>query len=175
MDKIIQAIFEKKITQPDLILKFLNIEIKNALKQHNTQSKQRDGMDIALLRLNTRTNTLEFASANRPLYIVRNNRLEEHKGDKVSIAGFTPDEHDFKQLSFALSKDDCLYLSTDGYADQFGGPEAKKFMTRNFKSLLESVSGMDMSSQEKALINNHLTWKGHHEQVDDILVIGVKI
>jgi serine phosphatase RsbU (regulator of sigma subunit) len=175
MDKITQAIFEKKITEPKAILEFLNVEIKNTLKQHDDETKQRDGMDLALVRINVKTNTLDFAAANRPLYIVSEGKLREYKSDKVAIAGFTPDDHAFKQLTLQLNKGDRLYLTTDGFADQFGGSESKKFMTRNFKALLESLPAEDMNAQEKELINSHLTWKGHYEQVDDILVIGIKV
>lgn len=175
MDKIAQGIFEKKITEPAEILKFLNIEIKNSLKQHDGDSKQRDGLDLALVRINIKTNQVDFSSANRPIYVVSKETIAEYKADKVAIAGFTPDDHRFQQLSVSLNKGDCLYLSTDGYADQFGGPENKKFMTKNFKLLLGKVHHLDMNSQEKELINNHLTWKGNYEQVDDILVIGIKI
>jgi serine phosphatase RsbU (regulator of sigma subunit) len=175
MDKITQAIFEKKITEPKAILEFLNVEIKNTLKQHDDETKQRDGMDLALVRINIKTNTLDFAAANRPLYIVSGGKLTEYKSDKVAIAGFTPDDHVFRQLTLDLKKGDRLYLATDGFADQFGGDHSKKFMTKNFKALLESLPADDMNHQEKELINSHVTWKGHYEQVDDILVIGVKI
>lgn len=175
MDKITQAIFEKKITEPKAILEFLNVEIKNTLKQHGDETKQRDGLDLALVRINIKTHSLDFASANRPLYIVSDGKLKEYKSDKVAIAGFTPDDYVFKQINLQLKKGDRLYLSTDGFADQFGGPESKKFMTKNFKALLESLPPEDMNAQEKELINSHLTWKGQNEQVDDILVIGIKI
>jgi serine phosphatase RsbU (regulator of sigma subunit) len=175
MDKIIQAIFEKKLHEPKEILKFLNIEIKKALKQHHDESKQRDGLDIALIRINTKTNELDFASANRPLYLISNRVLTEYKADKVAIAGFTPDEHNFMQLSLKVNKGDCIYISTDGYADQFGGENGKKFMTKNFKSLLQSAAQKDMLNQEAEVIKSHINWKGRYEQVDDVLVIGIKI
>jgi serine phosphatase RsbU (regulator of sigma subunit) len=175
MDKLSQAMFEKKLTEPKEILSFVNIEIKNSLKQHDDKTKQRDGLDLALVRINTRTNVIDFSAANRPLYIVSKGEMKEHKADKISIAGFTPDEHLFQQISLQLNKGDCLYLSTDGYADQFGGTESKKFMTKNFKSLLQKIHHLDMNSQESELINNHLSWKGNYEQVDDILVIGIKM
>lgn len=74
-----------------------------------------------------------------------------------------------------MNKDDCIYIASDGYADQFGGNEGKKFMTKNFKSLLQSSSSKDMKTQETEVINSHTGWKGNYEQVDDILVIGIKI
>ena len=84
------------------------------------------------------------------------------------------------QLSIQLSKGDCIYIASDGYADQFGGDSSsgsggKKFMTKNFKSLLQSASKNDMKTQETEVINSHVGWKGNYEQVDDILVIGIKI
>lgn len=175
MDKIIQAIFEKKLNEPSEILKFLNVEIKNALKQHQDKNKQRDGLDIALIRLDTKTNKVDFSSANRPLYLINNGVLTEYKGDKVAIAGYTPDDYPFRQITLQLQKGDCLYTSSDGYADQFGGAEGKKFMTKNFKALLQSIYTMDMKAQENEVINKHTQWKGNYEQVDDILVIGIKI
>jgi serine phosphatase RsbU (regulator of sigma subunit) len=175
VDKITQAIFEKNLREPKELLKFLNIEIKKALKQHNESSRQRDGLDIALLKFDTRNNTVSYAGANRPLYVVTKGKLSEFKPDKVAIAGFTDDGYEFNQQTIALSKEDNLYIFSDGYADQFGGQEGKKFMSRNFKSLLESISHLDAESQEKEVINTHLSWKGTHEQVDDILVIGIKV
>lgn len=175
MDKIIQAIFEKKLVEPKGILQFLNVEIKKTLKQHHDTAKQRDGLDIALIRINTKTYTVDFSSANRPLYIISNGVLSEHKADKVAIAGFTPDDHLFQQLTLKLQKEDCIYISSDGYADQFGGEEGKKFMTKNFKAMLQKVSQKDMKTQEAEVINSHNQWKGNYEQVDDILVIGIKI
>lgn len=175
MDKMTQAIFEKKILEPKDILSFLNIEIKKALKQHDESSQQRDGLDIALLRFNLSDNTVMYAGANRPLYLVRDGRLNEYKPDKVAIAGFTDDNHVFSQQSIRLVKHDWLYIFSDGYADQFGGPDGKKYMSRNFKNLLVSVAAQDAEVQEREIVNGHMTWKGQYEQVDDILVIGIKV
>jgi serine phosphatase RsbU (regulator of sigma subunit) len=175
VDKITQAIFEKKILEPKDILRFLNVEIKKALKQHNESSRQRDGLDIALLKFDLEKNTVSYSGANRPLYVTNSGTLSEHKPDKVAIAGFTDDAHEFNQITLSLKKGDGLYIFSDGFADQFGGPEGKKYMSRNFKSLLESVSGLDAAEQEKEVINRHLSWKGSYDQVDDILVIGIKV
>lgn len=175
MDKINQAIYEKRLTEPADILKFLNVEIKKALKQHNDESKQKDGLDISVLRFSKTKKTVVFAGANRPLFIIRDDVLTEYKSDKVAIAGFTADDHHFKQQKIDLHKEDCLYIFTDGYADQFGGPEGKKFMTKNFKSMVQSLSKKPMSEQEREITKSHSDWKGNYEQVDDILVIGLKM
>ncbi len=204
MDKLHQAIFEKHITEPSHILSFLNNEIKNALKQHNDESKQKDGLDLALLRFNKDLTSVVFAGANRPLYLIREGKTTEYKADKMAIAGFTPNTYEFKQQQIPLNTNDCLYVFSDGYADQFGlSAEAlaeaegiikdrassieqvnsakatltngKKFMTKNFKSLLESVADKDILTQKQEVMSRFKAWKGNYEQVDDILVIGIKI
>ena len=175
VDKITQAIFEKKLTQPSEILKFLNVEIKNALKQHDHAAKQKDGLDIALIKFNLKTSTLTYSSANRPVFVVQNSILAEYKPDKTAIAGFTPSHYEFTQTDIKLNKSDCVYIFSDGYADPFGGNEGKKFMTKNFKSMLTAISSKDMKAQETEIVNTHYNWKGTYEQVDDILVIGIKI
>lgn len=175
IDKINKAVFEKKLKEPSEILKFLNIEIKNALKQDNYDSKQKDGFDIALLRFNKTLNKVVYAGANRPLYLVRDKVTFEYKPDKVSVGGFTPSDFQYKQLQIDLQKDDCLYMCTDGYADQFGGTSGKKFMTKNFKLFLELISSEDINTQQTQIKGNYDLWKGSYEQVDDVLVIGIKI
>ncbi len=175
MDKIVQAIFEKGITEPNKILSYLNVQIKNVLKQHSDESIQKDGMDIALLRFNSDNSVVDYAAANRPLYLIRDGVLIEYKADKTAIAGFTPNEQEFTNQKITLQKNDCLFLSTDGYADQFGGPDGKKMMTRKLKDVLISVSGMTASEQRTILEKNFDDWRGNNEQVDDVLLIGIKI
>lgn len=175
VDKITQAIFENKLTEPAEILSFLNVEIKKALKQHADDAKQKDGLDIALLKFNLNTNVLSFSSANRPLIIINQQGLNEYKPDKTAIAGFTPGHYRFTQTEIPLNKNDCIYVFSDGYADQFGGDEGKKFMTKNLKAMLQSISSLNMIDQEKEIVNTHFQWKRNYEQVDDILVIGIKI
>ena len=175
MDKIVQAIFEKKIIAPNKILSYLNVQIKNVLKQHSDASIQKDGMDIALLKFNNDLSEVEYSAANRPLYFVRDGKLIEYKADKTAIAGFTPNEQEFTNRVISLQKNDCLFLSTDGYADQFGGPDGKKMMTRKLKDVLISVSRLTAGEQRIVLEKNFDDWKGSNEQVDDVLIIGVKI
>lgn len=175
VDKIVQAVFEKKITSPSGILSYLNVEIKKVLKQHLDESKQKDGMDIALLKFSTLTNEVEFAGANRPLYVVRNNELIEYKSEKTAIAGFTPDDQEFSTTTVRLQKDDTLYIFTDGYADQFGGSDGKKMMTKNMKNMLLSIADLPAEEQYQKVKQKFLDWKQSYEQVDDVLVIGIKV
>lgn len=175
IDKIVQAIFEKKLSNPGKILSYLNQQIKKVLKQHSDASKQMDGMDIALLKFNNTMTELEFSGANRPLLLIRDKTLIEYKADKTAIAGFTSDDQEFSTTKISLEKNDSLFIFTDGYADQFGGDTGKKFMSKNLKDLLVSVSNLDCAEQRQKIDTAFNDWKKSYEQVDDVLVIGIKI
>lgn len=174
-DKIVQAVFEKKISSPGEILSFLNTQIKQVLKQHSDKSKQMDGMDLALLKFNESLTAVEYAGANRPLILVRNKSIIEYKADKMAIAGFTANDQQFTTTNIALQKNDSLFIFTDGYADQFGGDEGKKFMSKNLKELLVSISHLSSKEQEEKIATAFTDWKKSYEQVDDVLLIGIKI
>lgn len=175
IDKLVQAIFEKKLSNPGKILSYLNQQIKKVLKQHSDASKQMDGMDIALLKFNIALSELEFSGANRPLILIRDKVLIEYKADKTAIAGFTPDNQVFTTTKISLQKNDSLFIFTDGYADQFGGETGKKFMTKNLKDLLISIADLSSSEQKQKIEIAFNDWKKSYEQVDDVLVIGIKI
>ena len=175
IDKIVQAIFEKKISNPGLILSFLNKQIKQVLKQHSDASKQMDGMDLALLKFNEGLTEVEYSGANRPLLIVRDKKIIEYKADKLAIAGFTANDQQFTTRNIPLYKNDSLFIFTDGYADQFGGDEGKKFMSKKLKELLISVSELSSAEQEQKISEEFNNWKKTYEQVDDVLVVGIKI
>lgn len=175
IDKIVQAIFEKKLSNPGKILSYLNQQIKKVLKQHSDASKQMDGMDIALLKFNNTMTELEFSGANRPLLLIRDKTLIEYKADKTAIAGFTSDDQEFSTTKISLEKNDSIFIFTDGYADQFGGDTGKKFMSKKLKDLLVSVSNLDCAEQRQKIDTAFNDWKKSYEQVDDVLVIGIKI
>jgi serine phosphatase RsbU (regulator of sigma subunit) len=118
---------------------------------------------------------VDYAAANRPLYLIREGELIEYKADKTAIAGFTPNTQEFTNQKILLQKNDSIFISTDGYADQFGGPEGKKMMTKKLKSSLISISKLPSSEQKNILEKNFEDWKGTHEHVDDVLLIGIKI
>ncbi|MBK7818650.1 MAG: serine/threonine-protein phosphatase [Sphingobacteriaceae bacterium] len=170
-----QLSVERKMRSPGLILKYLNAEIKNSLKQNSDQSIQRDGMDIAIIHLDLASNKLTYAGDNRPLYIVRNREVIEYKATKHAIGGFTKYDQAFEEVKIDLQRDDLICLSTDGYADQFGGPEAKKFMTKNLKALLVKIAHLSAAEQMVELETVFNNWKGRHMQVDDVLIIGLRL
>ena len=174
-DKLNFAIQEKKLLQPSQILSELNKGVKAALKQNDTDSKSRDGMDIVLCAFDFKNKKLQYAGANRVLYKISNSEITEYSPTKSAIGGFTPEDFEFKNNSIEYVAGDVFYLFTDGYADQFGGDTGKKLMTKNFKKLLLSVSSKPLIEQKEEIRKTFESWKGDHEQIDDVLVIGVKV
>jgi serine phosphatase RsbU (regulator of sigma subunit) len=169
-----QLSVERKMRSPALILKYLNAEIKNSLKQNTDQSVQRDGMDIALIYFDISSQKLIYAGANRPLYIIRNKEVIEYKATKHAIGGFTKYDQTFEEIKIDLQKGDLICLSTDGYADQFGR-DGKKFMTKKLKTLLAQISHLSAADQKAQLESVFNNWKGLQEQVDDVCLIGLKV
>lgn len=164
----------KQTRDPGMLLQLLNRSIKDALHQDAGDSIK-DGMDIALCSL--RKNVLQYAGANRPLFIVRDgaNEVEEVKPDKIAIGGYTDDSQKFITHTIPLQSNDMIYLFSDGYVDQFGGPDGKKFMTKRFKELIISIAKLSPSMQQQALEKNIREWMRDIEQVDDMMVIGIRV
>ncbi|MBI3501169.1 MAG: tetratricopeptide repeat protein [Bacteroidetes bacterium] len=159
------------------ILSHLNKGIKVSLHQTDSNESTRDGMDIALCSVDTDARVVKYAGANRPLWIIRNGQtvVEEIKATKKAIGGFTEDNQHFDSHEIKLQQGDTFYLSTDGYADTFSGQDGKKLMTKRFKEILLDIQTKTMQEQEKYLDDFIENWKAGTEQVDDILVIGVRL
>ena len=169
-----QIVNERGITQPSLILDYLNRGITEALKQK--ENEVTDGMDIALCTFDLNTLQLQYSGANRPLWIFRNDELIEIKPDKLAIGGFRiSNEATFTNHEMPLQRGDTIYLFTDGFADQFGGPFGKKFLSKQFREILFSIQKLSMREQEKKLTEIFTEWKGNVTQVDDVLVIGIRV
>ncbi len=171
IDKLNLSLFENKLNNPKDILYNINNQIKSAIKQ------QKDGLDIALIKYNLKNKTIQFAGANRNLWIVRNSELLEFKATKNCIAGHTPLNTEYNQADIKLEFGDFIVLSTDGYADQFGGTkgEGKKMMTKRFKQIVVEASQLPIADAEKLISNNYKNWMGNFEQIDDVCVIGFKV
>lgn len=168
-----EIVVTNKIHNPSEILSHLHIGVKTALKQHETES--RDGMDIAILAFDNNRRKLYYSGANRPLWIVSDGVLKELKPTKAAIGGLTIESQVYELHDVVYKKGDAFYISTDGYADQFGGEEGKKFMTKKFKETIVSAEHLKMAKQKEVYDNTIEKWRGNHEQVDDILVIGIRI
>jgi serine phosphatase RsbU (regulator of sigma subunit) len=133
-------------------------------------------MDMALCIFNFPAKKVEFAGANNPLLLIRNDTVIKFKGDRFPIGAFEGSKpQPFKNNKIDLLEGDCLYLSSDGYADQFGGPESKKFMFRRFEELLLEIHSQPMEVQKELLHKRLIEWMGANDQVDDILVIGIRV
>jgi PAS domain S-box-containing protein len=167
-----QLVKEKNITDPARILTLLNKKMKEFLRQTDSESKTRDGMDIGIIAISP-TEAI-YAGANRPLYLFRNKTLTIYPGNKAAIGGTTDSRHIFTSHKITIEPGDMMYLFTDGYADQFGGIKGKKFLTKRFKQLLENIHSSRIKEQELVLAQVFDKWKADHEQVDDVLVIGMK-
>jgi len=163
-------------TSPAEILNSLNYGVTHTLRQTKNSTPVRDGMDIALCVLDFEKRKLEYAGAYNPVYLVRNGELITYKADKVPIGAFIDEElHEYTNNSIDLQAGDMIFISSDGFEDQFGGEQNKKFMVSRFRNLLLSIAPEPVDRQKELLNQAFLDWKGDNEQVDDILVIGVKI
>lgn len=170
-----KIVLERKITGAKEILTELDKEVKKALKQHSHEATK-DGMDLALCCMNRAEKKVMYAAALRPLYVVRENKLMEYAPTKLPIGGFNyGEEKVFNETAIDVQENDMLYIFSDGYADQFGGEHGKKFMLKNFKILLSSISDRDIRLQEESLRTAYNNWKGKLDQVDDALVVGMRI
>lgn len=168
------AVKEHQLDQPAEILGDLHRQALATLNQDNKEGSMRDGMDMALCALDTEKMQLEYAGAYNPLYLVRNGEIIQTKADKFPIGG-EDDSREFTNHTIQLEKGDSIYVFSDGFADQFGGEKGKKFMYSRFRELLIEIQPKNMDEQEKTLDETIENWKASYEQVDDILVIGVRV
>ncbi len=146
-----------------------------ALHQTGEASEQKDGIDMSLVIVETDTNILQFAGAFHPMYIIKNrNQLIEIPGDKMPIGVAAEEEVSFKNHFFELKEGDMVYLFSDGFADQFGGDEGKKFKYRPFRNLLLNICSLSMEEQRNALIKAYTDWKGKLPQLDDITIFAFR-
>jgi serine phosphatase RsbU (regulator of sigma subunit) len=169
----LNSILSKGINEVDKILEILHQEIQSALQQQITGNN--DGMDAALCIYRNSTRTLQFAGAKNPLVYIQNNELYQIKGDIHSIGGSRSKNNLFyKKHEIKITEPTMVYLFSDGYRDQFGGNENQKFMAKRFSKLLLDIHHLPLEEQSNKLSQAFEKWKGHNDQTDDVLVMGIR-
>ena len=169
-----EIVNERNVTSPSRVLEQLREKIMSSLRQTGQSGESKDGMDLVFCCLDKKTLKLTYSSAYNSFYLIRKNELTESEVNKMPV-GYHHKMGPFKEFEMDLQKGDTLYLFTDGYADQFGGKDKKKFKYSRLKELLLSVNEKAMSEQKNIVEKTILDWRSELEQVDDICLIGIKI
>lgn len=168
-------ILRKRIYNPARILEELDKEFLFALEKPGKSDISSDGMDLSLVCIDLKTNKLKYAGANRPLYVIRSNEFIEILPSRYPIGYIGNIKKEFKTKVFQLEESDNFYLFSDGYTDQFGGENVKKFNRARFKKLLISITELTLINQQRVLDDSFQSWKGKEDQIDDVTILGVKV
>ncbi|HRR94470.1 MAG TPA: SpoIIE family protein phosphatase, partial [Bacteroidales bacterium] len=170
-----KVVREYGLIRPSAILDQLNIEVIRSIIQSQEKGIQ-DGMDLSLIAFNRQKFTLEFAGAYNPLYLVRNGEVIVHKADRFPIGMATLEQKkSFSNVEVPIRPGDMIYMCSDGYADQFGSPEGKKYKVGNIKKIISEIYNLPVNEQKQILEKEIMDWKGDLPQVDDILFIGMRL
>ena len=187
-----EIINKTDITHTDQVLNNLRDNVIKALNQEGKEEQKKDGMDMALIAYDTETRTIEFSGANNPLYLFRSNdkpalesekkfeedeniTMYEFKADRMPIGLHDRSDVPFSKTEIKSEPGDIMYIFSDGFADQFGGPKGKKYTYKRFKRFLLSIHTKSMEEQEKLLRQEMIDWRGEEEQIDDHIIIGIRI
>ena len=168
-----EIISKNQFIDPDELLNELRHHVMETLHQKGDPDAAKDGMDMLVCKVNRKERLLQFAGANNPLYLIRNGELIEYKTDKMPVS-IHEVMHPFNIQEIKLNPGDTIYIFSDGYADQFGGPKGKKFKYKPFKEMLVSNSEKEMVQQGLMLDQAFERWKGDLDQIDDVVVIGLR-
>ncbi|MDN5290774.1 MAG: hypothetical protein PWQ06_1013 [Anaerophaga sp.] len=164
------------VNSPADLLQRLDLEIKILLQNSKNKENTRDGMDISVIEIETDSNKVRVASAKRPVYLYLNNALTIYKGNRRSIGdSLVDDDTPFVNIEYQCKPGDSVYLFSDGFSDQFGGPKEKKFMKVGIKTMLEEIHHLPMDQQYNAVKEHFYSWKGDLEQVDDVIFMGIRL
>lgn len=173
-DLLNHIVSESNINSPSEILSKLNQGVQNALRSSDLTTNSNDGMDICIISIDKK-NLLKYSGANRPILIIRNNEVVELKPDKMAIGGRTDIDYIYSEQNYQLQKNDVIYMFSDGFADQFGGDKNKKYLIKRLKDFLVLNSNQSIEIQKNNLENEFLNWKKNSIQLDDVLLVGIKI
>ncbi|MCW3083690.1 MAG: hypothetical protein JWP12_1056 [Bacteroidetes bacterium] len=175
-----EIINEYALTEPALVMSKLRKKVITSLKQKGISGEHQDGMDLTLMVIDKKDSSMMYSSANHTFYLLRKNEsgafeLKQFKGDKQPVGIYGEKLKPFSQTEVKLQKGDLLYTFSDGYADQFGGPHGKKFKYKQLQQVLLSIAHLPLEEQSGLLNKILVSWQGNMEQVDDIVVVGIKI
>jgi serine phosphatase RsbU (regulator of sigma subunit) len=179
MSYLNEIVRRREITQANQVLNELRRQIRISLRQHGQPEESKDGIDMALCVIDEKNRVLQYAGANNPLYMIRDRNgspeLMELKPDLMPLGYYQGRHKSFRNNNIPLEFGDMFYMFSDGFIDQKGGKENKKFMSKNFKDLLIKIHQEPMQEQKKILDKTITAWMGDNPQIDDILVIGVRV
>ena len=170
-----EIVGKEKVTEANEILNRIREEIIGSLKQSGRDDEAKDGMDMALCVIDKEKMKLHFAGANNPIYFIRDGVMEKIKSDRMPIGIHFKADLSFTKIEMDLKKGDTIYIFTDGYADQFGGEDGRKLKYQPFQELIHGIHKENMKKQKSMLNKAFEDWRGNYEQIDDVLVIGIRI
>ncbi|MCX6255475.1 MAG: tetratricopeptide repeat protein [Bacteroidia bacterium] len=170
-----EIVNNRRITESGQILNDLRKEVQRALHQKGIRDEAKDGMDLSLCVIDRTKNVLQYSGANNNLYMVRDGELIDYHADRMPIGIYDLVDKDFTSHNIQTMPGDLIYMFSDGYADQFGGPNHKKFKYTTLKALLIEIHKLPLTEQKQILEKQFFDWKGNSEQIDDVLILGLKI
>jgi len=171
----LNQIVDDTISCENILYELRTLIISNLRQEVTNENSNRDGMDVGVFTLDTKTNHFEFAGANRPAIIIRGEELIYIKGDRMAISIDDHFNDRFTKRTFDLESGDKIYMFSDGYVDQFGGEHGNKLLIKNFKDVLMRVSKMPMKDQKRELESYLVKWQGKNMRTDDVIVLGIEI
>ncbi|KXX69059.1 PP2C family protein-serine/threonine phosphatase [Flammeovirga sp. SJP92] len=172
-DLLHQAVNISRIYEPKAILQYLDQEIR--MQTSKGQTSVEDGMDMSIIVVDTDTKTLTFAGAKQTMYAYLGEKFKVIKGGKSAIGGHVLHEKNFEQTTMPYAIGDVVYVQTDGFQDQFGGKDFKKYLKKRYRELLQQQYQIEMSLQKEILLDEFSFWRGKYQQTDDILIVGIKL
>ena len=174
-----EIVQRREITQANQVLNELRKQIKHSLRQHGERDESKDGIDMALCVLDLKNSKMQYSGANNPLYFIRDSdgkpELKEFKADRMPLGYYQGKDRPFTNHEIDLEPGDTFYLFSDGFIDQKGGKDNKKYMSKEFRNLLLEIQDQPMPDQKGILDKTLADWMGDNSQMDDVLVIGVRL
>ena len=174
-----EIVHTREITEANQVLNELRKQVRNSLRQHGQVEESKDGIDMALCVIDEKKNTLQYSGANNPICLIRYingcRELIEFKADRMPLGYYQGRFKSFTNQDIQLEYGDVFYLYSDGFMDQKGGEEGKKYLSKNFKKLLMEIYAEPLQDQQMILDTTFSEWKRDNPQIDDILVIGVRV